>query len=261
MARRKRYIGSCGGSVCRAGQFSCKGEGAAVLAMAKGGGRRGRKRCVWYGMVERFCGVSCAALCSGCLCKYVTKVNEIESARKTVEEMVGDKGLNLLINNAGVARWQPFAEVTTENMLFHLTANAVGPVMVFQAMLPLLSKAAAQKSGGMHVSRAAVLNISSVAGSVSELTQESPKEWLGVMSYRVSKAALNMAMRVAAVTVEDQGILVTCMCPGWVRTDMGTELGLMEPSESISAMMMTLSQMNESHHGAFLDRYGKTISF
>ncbi|GIY12761.1 uncharacterized protein CDAR_231941 [Caerostris darwini] len=190
----------------------------------------------------------------------------IESARKIIEDMVGDRGLNLLINNFGALIWQGFPEVTEEDMLFHFSTNTVGPVMVFKEMLPLLQKSAARQTSGMSVSRAAVLNISSGGGSLGRLVEETPKSLLSIISYRTSKAALNMAMRVAAqiiaaLTIKDQGILVVSMCPGWVKTDMGTDEGVLEVSESVGAMMNTLSQVNESHHGAFLNRNGETIPF
>ncbi|GIY04572.1 uncharacterized protein CEXT_76251 [Caerostris extrusa] len=191
----------------------------------------------------------------------VRKPEMIESARKIVEDMVGDRGLNLLINNSGVLIWQGFPEVTAEDMLFHFTTNTVGPVMVFKEMLPLLQKSAARQTSGMSVSRAAVLNISSEGGSLGKLVEDTPKRLLSIISYRTSKTALNMAMRVAALTIKDQGILVVNICPGWVKTDMGTDEGALEVSESVGAMMNTLSQVNESHHGAFLNRNGETIPF
>ncbi|CAL1296321.1 unnamed protein product [Larinioides sclopetarius] len=191
----------------------------------------------------------------------VSKINDIESAKNIISQKVGDKGLNLLINNAGVAKYQGFPEITEENMLFHFTTNTVGPVMVLKVMLPLLQKSAAQKKSEKSVSRAAVINISSLMGSIAELTVAQPKEYLKVLGYRVSKTALNMAMRVAALTIKDQDVLVVNMCPGWVKTDMGSDQAMLEPSESISSMLNTFPNLNESHHGTFLDRNGKTILY
>ncbi|GFS60264.1 uncharacterized protein TNIN_257501 [Trichonephila inaurata madagascariensis] len=191
----------------------------------------------------------------------IRQADQIETARKIIEDMVGDKRLNLLINNAGALRWKGFSEITEEDLLFHFSTNTVGPVMVLKAMLPLLQRAADPKSGGMNASRAAVLNISAGGGSIAQLTEQTPKEFLEIMSYRTSKAALNMAMRVVALTVKEKGVLVVNMCPGWVKTDMGTEKAHLEVTESISCMLETLIQLKESHHGAFLDRNGKTIPF
>ncbi|CAL1294619.1 unnamed protein product [Larinioides sclopetarius] len=146
-------------------------------------------------------------------------------------------------------------------MLLHFSTNTVGPVMVLKEMLSLLQKSAAQKDSGMDISRAAVLNISSSGGSISALPREASKGFLAAMGYGTSKAALNMAMKVVALTLIGQGILVVNMCPGWVKTDMGTDQAQLTLSESISAMLKTLFQLNESHHGAFLDRNGKPIPY
>ncbi|GIY60024.1 c-factor [Caerostris extrusa] len=191
----------------------------------------------------------------------VSKTDEIENARKTVAEVVGDRGLNLLINNAGAARWLGFPDITEEDMVFHFKTNTVGPVIVFKEMLPLLQISAKHKSTGVDVSKTIVLNISSTAGSIAVLTDTNPlwREYLSVMGYRISKTALNMAMRVAALSVKDEGILVVNMCPGWVKTDMGTDRAMIEVSESVSDMMKMLPQLNVTHQGAFLDRHGNTI--
>ncbi|GIX83968.1 hypothetical protein CEXT_102511 [Caerostris extrusa] len=84
---------------------------------------------------------------------------------------------------------------------------------------------------------------------------------VGNNRYRTSKAALNMAMQVIARTVNDQGILVVNICPGWVKTDMGTSQAMLEVTESISAIIETLKRLNETHHGSFLDRNGNVIPF
>ncbi|GBM11982.1 C-factor [Araneus ventricosus] len=191
----------------------------------------------------------------------ITKQNEIEIARKVFEEKLGDKGLSLLINNAGAAKMQGFPDITEENMLQHFSTNTVGPVSVVKEMLPLLQKAAAQKSGGMNASRAAVLNISAMGGSITQLTDAQPKIFLKAMGYRVSKAALNMAMRIISITIKDQGILIVSMCPGWVKTDMGSDRAALTVEESVSAMLKTLSQLNEEHHGTFMDRNGVIAEF
>lgn len=40
-------------------------------------------------------------------------------------------------------------------------------------------------------------------------------------AYRTSKAALNAFTRILAAELQDAGILVNSVCPGWVATDMG----------------------------------------
>lgn len=192
----------------------------------------------------------------------VTKYQDIVAARKVVEQTVRENGLTLLINNAGFAKPEAFPNLTEENLLMHFTINTIAPIRVLQEMLPLLQKAAAHNAspGGMRVSRSSVLNLTSMAGCITRTGVEFLQD-LAVPGYKTSKAALNMAMRGIAASVKDQGILVVLMCPGWVKTDMGTEHGEITPEESISTMIKTMSTLNESHHGAYMDRHANPYPF
>ncbi|XP_054717125.1 C-factor-like [Uloborus diversus] len=191
----------------------------------------------------------------------ITNPTNLREARCIIAEKVGDIGLTLLINNAGVSKPLPFPQITEENLNYHFTTNTVGPIMLFQMMLPLLQRAAARKpSSKLAVSRAAVLNISSMVGSITRTGVEFLKD-LAVPGYKISKAALNMSMRVIASNVKEQGILVVMMCPGWVKTDMGTEHAEITAEESISTILKTLQKLDDSHHGAYMDRFGKPYSF
>ncbi|GFQ81271.1 uncharacterized protein TNCT_615681 [Trichonephila clavata] len=124
----------------------------------------------------------------------VTKLQDIKAAQKVVQDKVGIRGLNLLINNAGFAKLQGFPEVTEESFLIHFHTNTVGPFMVVQEFLPLLKKAADRSEGTkLSVSRSAVVNISAGNGSITTATFDFPVIHAAV-GYRVSKAASNMAM-------------------------------------------------------------------
>lgn len=48
-------------------------------------------------------------------------------------------------------------------------------------------------------------------------------------SYRISKAAGNMATRVFAAELKEEGTIVIAMSPGWVETDMGSSGGRTAP--------------------------------
>ncbi|GFS78791.1 uncharacterized protein NPIL_325411 [Nephila pilipes] len=191
----------------------------------------------------------------------VTDVQSIKQARKTIEKIVGHSGLTLLINNAGIATWLYFPQTIKNNLRLHLKTNTVGAIMVLQEMYPLLQKAAALKRKGLNVYRAAVLNISDVRGSITEMSEHNAQDWRNLIGYRTSKAALNMAMRVYALWMKEQGVLVVNMYPGWVKTEMGSEQAPLKISESVSDMMRTLETLEESHQGAFLDRKGEIIPF
>ncbi|CAL1296317.1 unnamed protein product, partial [Larinioides sclopetarius] len=135
------------------------------------------------------------------------------------------------------------------------------PAFVLQEMFPLLQRSVAHKTTETDVFRTTVLNLSSLGASMGKMRVENPDKWLQGLGYRTSKAALNMAMRMIACTMKDSGVLMVNLCPGWVKTDMGSNAADLEVSESVSAIFKTLSQLNDSHHGAFIDRNGKTIPF
>ncbi|KAG8158372.1 hypothetical protein JTE90_015061 [Oedothorax gibbosus] len=196
----------------------------------------------------------------------ITDVNEEEArdiAKQIVEENVGDKGLTLLINNAGMARPVAFPNLTAENLEVHFKTNAVAPILLLQvgAFSFAGDSCGASNSSEMSASRAMVLNITSMAGSI-ERTGKELKMDLVVPGYKMSKAAFNMGMRVIAANVKDKGVLVVNMCPGWVKTDMGGhERAMLTVEESISTMLKTLGELNDTHHGTFMDRSANLYPF
>ncbi|RXN18213.1 synaptotagmin-2-like protein [Labeo rohita] len=149
----------------------------------------------------------------------VTSQESIESAASEVEQLVQKEGLNCLINNAGINVVANLETVTADKMLENFHTNSVAPLMITKAVLPLLKRAAA-KGTGMGIHRAAVINMTSLLGSV-ELYWGDRANSFKWYPYRTSKSALNMVTRCLAVDLEADGILCMALHPGWVRTDMG----------------------------------------
>jgi len=177
-----------------------------------------------------------------------------------VSEAVGgrEKGLNLLINNAGVLPSNKTLEsVTPADMTNAFETNCVGPTFLTRALLPLLKTAAGSKGGesgsaeGMSVGRAAAIQMSTAVASVAENT--GGKNY----AYRVSKTGLNMAMKCLSIDLEEHGILVMSMHPGWVLTEMGGPNALIDTETCAKTMLETLYALTEKDHGSFL-RYNNT---
>ena len=82
--------------------------------------------------------------------------------RDKLSQITGDKGLSLLLNNAGVAIPTNFDNATPEKMIENFEINAVTPLMLSKALLPLLERS----SKGGH--RTLIAHISSQKGSVGE---------------------------------------------------------------------------------------------
>ncbi|NXY92316.1 GSFK dehydrogenase, partial [Alcedo cyanopectus] len=150
----------------------------------------------------------------------VANPSAITDAAKVVEGKLNGMGLNLLINNAGL--YSPTASLETvdaEEMIRSYKTNAVGPLLMAQAFLPLLKKAARESTEkGLSCSKAAIINISTVMGSIEKTTESF---FHPVIPYRCSKAALNMLTKCQALTYREAEILCVALHPGWVKTDMG----------------------------------------
>ncbi|XP_064242980.1 C-signal-like isoform X1 [Passer domesticus] len=188
----------------------------------------------------------------------VENPSAITEAAKVVEGKLNGMGLNLLINNAGI--YTPTASLETvdaEDMVRTYKTNAVGPMLMAQAFLPLLKKAAQDsKEKGLSCSKAAIINISTILGSIKKT---SDSFFHPVISYRCSKAALNMLTMCQALTYKQAGILCVALHPGWVKTDMGTQEADLTVDTSVRGLLAVLPILSEKHSGTLLNWEGKAI--
>ncbi|XP_019961560.2 C-signal isoform X1 [Paralichthys olivaceus] len=191
----------------------------------------------------------------------VLSQESIDKCAEEVSRLVQDEGLNCLINNAGINVMADFQSVTADKMIENFHTNAVAPLMITKAFLPLLKQAASRGgaggSGSMSIQKAAVINMSSLLGSVELNWGESANiKWF---PYRTSKSALNMVSRCMAADLEPDGILCMAIHPGWVRTDMGGSQATLSPEESVTSMLSVIGGLSEKDHGSFLDFTGKVL--
>lgn len=173
-----------------------------------------------------------------------------------VAALVGDAGLNLLINNAGyLPRNTLLDQVTPEDMRQAFEVNCVAPLFLARALLPLIQLAAdVGKEKPVSVSRAGIVHITTSVASIAE--NESGGR-TGGYAYRCSKSALNQAMKSMAVDLAATGILILGMHPGWVQTDMGGSNALLTAETSAKTMVESLATLGAGDHGAFR-RYDNT---
>lgn len=163
-------------------------------------------------------------------------------------DRVTDGPIDAVINNAGVFPdtgrglddLEPAAWTRT------LVTNALGPVLVARALAPSLERG----------SRRLVLNISSQMGSIANAREAGAT---GNYHYRASKAAENMHTALLAADLKPRGITAVCMCPGWVRTDMGGSDAALDPMESAAAIVATAESLAPGDSGRYIDRTGATI--
>uniref|UniRef100_A0A3B5L4D2 Uncharacterized protein n=1 Tax=Xiphophorus couchianus TaxID=32473 RepID=A0A3B5L4D2_9TELE len=181
----------------------------------------------------------------------VSSEQSISSASEQVQSIVGNSGLNCLINNAAIGFSTNISTVTPEAMMTMFQVNTVAPLFV--------TKTAAARSGGMGIHRAAVINMSSVLGSITLNCGDAAK--FRSYAYRTSKAALNMVTRCLAADLESSGILCMSLHPGWVRTDMGGPHADLTVEQSVSGILSVLFSLSERDHGEFLDYHGQKLQW
>jgi len=146
------------------------------------------------------------------------------------------QALNVLINNAAILDiWQgTILDATAANIRDTFVTNTLGPILLIQALLPLL------KAG----KPARIINVSSQLGSVQNMTDG----WPG---YGISKAALNAATRKLAEALRPHGISVNAASPGWVRTEMGGEnapLTLEQGGKNIARLVTDVPASLTNHY-------------
>lgn len=157
---------------------------------------------------------------------------------KQVQILVGDHGLNLLINNAGVIEVYHTKDAPKRAPILRcIDVNAVSALLAsqaiidlfkirvtfeFQHFLPLLQKAAALTQGDeLSANRAAIINIGSDCSSQTLNVTGFCNEAL--VAYKMSNVAMLCFARslVADFKTLNIPVLVTTIHPGWVLTDMG----------------------------------------
>jgi len=115
--------------------------------------------------------------------------------------------------------------------------NVLGAMQVIPQVAPLVAAANAGQGGCFGF-------ISSVMGQTS--TVPDSQAWL----YRVSKAALNMA--VASAQHSYPGAILVAMHPGWVQTDMGGTRAPLTVQDSVRGLRATLAGLTPADSGHFL---------
>uniref|UniRef100_A0A3Q3F7U1 Si:dkey-12e7.4 n=1 Tax=Kryptolebias marmoratus TaxID=37003 RepID=A0A3Q3F7U1_KRYMA len=193
---------------------------------------------------------------------YVVRQDSIETCVEEVERLLDeDQGLNLLINIAGVNLEADFQVVTAEMTMENFRTNAVAPLMITKV---ICGRVGSGGKGAMGIQRAAVVNVSSLLGSV-ELNWGDRANVFKWYPYRTSKVSvLRLTSRCMAVDLEPDGILCVAVHPGWVHTDMGGSRGErrgapLSPEESVSSVLSVIGALTAKDHGTFLNYTGEQL--
>jgi 3-oxoacyl-[acyl-carrier protein] reductase len=150
----------------------------------------------------RECTLEAASGLSGGVNAIKVDIREAEACENAIDQIAESTGkIDILVNNAGITRDNILGLMTNGELSDVLDTNVIG---VFNVLRPVIPYMVSQKKGR-------IINISSVAGE---------KGGRGQTNYAASKGAINALTKALAVELAPRNILVNCVAPGMIETDM-----------------------------------------
>lgn len=157
-----------------------------------------------------------------------------------------------ILHGDGIAPEKTWRHADAEVMGRVLAVNTIAPTLIAKHVLPTLAKGR----------KTALAALSARVGSISD------NRLGGWVSYRASKAALNMMIRTFAIElarVNSDAVFVG-LHPGTVETELskpfrqGVPDGkLLTPHQSVAGMLVTLDAIKPDASGKILDYMGKEL--
>ena len=138
------------------------------------------------------------------ICKAdVSKREEVKKLIKFTLNKFGN--IDVLINNAGIAKLQMFNDITDEDWNDMLGTNLNAAFFTIQEALPNM----------IHNKNGCIINISSIWGMVGASCE---------VAYSVSKAGINGMTKALAKELGLSNIRVNAIAPGVIDTDMNSNI-------------------------------------
>lgn len=167
----------------------------------------------------------------------VAQSADVETLKKKLE----DRKIDILINNAGVFTNETLNDLNFETIRLQFEVNTLGPLRVSHAL-----------AGSLHKGSKIGI-VSSRMGSIEDNTSG------GYYGYRISKSAVNSVGKSLAVDLEPKGVAVAVLHPGFVRTDMTSGQGEINPDQSVRGLIKVLDKLNISSTGRFWHSNGSSL--
>jgi len=150
--------------------------------------------------------------------------------------------IDVLINNAGILKRVTLEDLDFESIREQFEVNALGPLRVTHALLPLL------KTGSK------IVMMTSRMGSIGDNTSGSS------YGYRMSKVALSMASKSLAHDLKPRGIAVAILHPGLVQTRMTNfTSGGITSEESVKGLLARIDELTLENTGTFWHANGEVL--
>jgi short-subunit dehydrogenase len=157
-----------------------------------------------------------------------------------VSALCRERPLDLLVNNAGVAHYMPFAQLPPDKLDELLQVNTVAVVKLTRAAVePMIAR-----------KRGAIINVASLlAFSGPNRTPQLPSRTI----YASTKAFMVAFSQLLAAELEGSGVKLQVVCPGVVATEFHTRQGIdMSGRPRLSADDLAHGSLADLDRGVFL---------
>ena len=178
-----------------------------------------------------------AASSGGKVTVHRMDVGDGASVKACAADLAG-RPIDILINNAGVwggLETQTFQNMDYENWAYEFNIMAMGPFRVCQAFLPNVLASEGRKIVTM-TSQTAAAAYDHVIG----------------YSYASAKAGLNRLMTGLAQELGGQGVTVTLVHPGWIRTEMAGPVADLDPPDAARDVAKLILSLTPADNGKWL---------
>lgn len=163
---------------------------------------------------------------------------------------LADKPVDILLNVAGAMvpeDQDSLATVTKDTMTRLFETNALGPLLLTQALLPSLLLSPGPRVG----------IVSSRVGSMGDNSSG------GIYAYRASKAAVNSIGKSLAMDLREHGVVVSLLHPGYVRSNLNPDAAAnpesVEPEEAAAKLWAVMMGKGIEETGKFWHREGMEL--
>ncbi len=166
------------------------------------------------------------------------------SQQESIADLIGrihGLEINTAILNAGINHVMDLNNLDPGSIRQQFDVNALAPLLLASALIPSMS------AGGKLVF------MSSRMGSIQDNTSG------GEYGYRMSKAALNSAVKSLSIDLKDQGISVGILHPGMVQTRMNLTSDGIPPQEAVANLLDRIGQLSLETTGTFWHAEGKVL--
>lgn len=158
-----------------------------------------------------------------------------------IAQKINVEFIDILIHNSGILVSDNIDSISFDNMRSHFEINTLGTL---KTVLGLQSKFKAGTKVGIVTSR---------VGSIEDNSSSNN------YAYRVSKTAANMVGKCLSIDLHPQGVAVALLHPGYVRTQMTNNSGLIDADEAAAGLIQRMDELSLDTTGCFVHSSGEAL--